>query len=143
MLGHIGVAKCALRAWFAQFEEGKAKFLDHFGCGSESGCRIAVITALRIAIGREAYADPVRAPNIDQTLQYLAQQAHAVFSRPAIFILAQIGAIANELIDQIAIGTVQLDPVKTGLFGIGSGAAVILDQARDFFNRQSARLSIF
>ena len=47
-------------------------------------------------------------------LRHLAEQADAVLDRPAIIVVAQIAAVAQELVDQIAIGGVDLDAVEAG-----------------------------
>ena len=131
LLGHVGAAESAVRSGLAQFEKGQAEFLDDLGGRAEGGCGIAIVAALRFAIGRQPDADPVLAPYIDQRGQHFAQDPGAVFGAAAIFVFAQIGAVAQELVDQIAIGGVKLDPVEAGLLRILGRLAVILDDARD------------
>ena len=53
------------------------------------------------------------------------------FSGAAIIVVAQVGAAAQELVDQIAIGAVQLDAVEAGLAGVARGAFVVVEDAGD------------
>jgi hypothetical protein len=68
-----------------------------------------------VAIGREAHRDAVRAPHFNQPLHHFAQQAHAVFRAAAVIVVAQVGRIAQELVDQVAIGGMELHAVEPGL----------------------------
>ncbi len=54
-----------------------------------------------------------------------------------------VGAIAQELVDQIAIGAVQLHSVKACFLGVLSRAAIIADCARNVLTRHFARGDIF
>ena len=56
----------------------------------------------------------VVAPHPDQPLGDLAQQADAVLDRAAIIVVAQVGRGAQELVDQLAIGGMDLHAVETG-----------------------------
>src|SRR3546814_17856039 len=72
----------------------------------------------------------------DLRLGHLAQQTDAICDRPAIIIVAQIGAIAQELVDQIAIRGVQLDPIETGALRIFGSRHIVADDARNFVAAQ-------
>ena len=54
---------------------------------------------------------------------HLAHEAQPVVDRPAIIVVAQIGPVAQELVDQIAIGAVDLDPVEPGADRVARGGA--------------------
>ena len=62
--------------------------------------------------------------------------------RAAIFVFAQVGAAAQELVDQVAIRAVQLHPVEPGFLRVGRRLAVILDQALDIIDGQRACLRV-
>ena len=47
-------------------------------------------------------------------LQHLGREAQPVVDRSAIFVGAEVGAVAQELVDQIAVGAVDLDAVEPG-----------------------------
>jgi hypothetical protein len=49
-----------------------------------------------------------------------------------------IGAIAQELIDEIPVSRMDLDPVEAGGKGVLSSAAVLIDDARNFIVPESA-----
>ncbi len=123
----------------AQFEEAQLELLDHARGRAEGRRRIAIVAALRFAIGRQADRNPVGAPDIDQRLKHLAQEADSVLGRAAIGVVAQIGAVAQELVDQIAIRAVQLHPVEPGLLGVFRGVAIIGHDPRDFLEPERAR----
>jgi len=142
LLGHIGLAEGAVRAGLAQFDEGEPQFLANLGRRTEGGGRIAVIGALRIAIGRQADADAVRAPHVDQGFQNLAHEAGAVLRRAAVCVGAKVGLVAQKLVDQVAIGAVELDPIKARLLRVFGRAAVIADGALDVLQRHFAGLRI-
>src|SRR3546814_17791454 len=67
----------------------------------------------------------------DQRLGDFAEQADAVFDRAAIVVVAQIAAIAQELVDQIAVGPVQLHAVEAGALPILGGLCIIGADHRD------------
>jgi len=50
-----------------------------------------------------------------------------------------VGAIAQELIDEVTVGRVDLDPVEAGLNGALSGDPILIDEARDLVEREGAR----
>ena len=84
------------------------------GRGREQAVRIAVVDALRIAVGRQPHRRPVGADDGGDRLRHLAQQPDAVLDRAAIIVVAQVGAVAQELVDQIAVRGVDLDAVEPG-----------------------------
>ena len=65
-------------------------------------------------------------------LDDLQQQACAVLDGAAIWVGAVIGAVLEELVDEVAIRAMQLDAVETGSLGPLSRAAIVLDDAVDF-----------
>ena len=81
----------------------------------------------------------VRAPHVDQRLEHLAHEAGAVLGRAAIFIGSEVGLVAQELVDKVAIGTVQLHPVKARLLGVFCRPTVVADGALDVLVGHFAR----
>jgi hypothetical protein len=53
------------------------------------------------------------APNGDHCISDFKHEPSAVFNRPTIFIRAVIGTVLKELVDQVAIGSVDLHAIKT------------------------------
>ncbi len=72
----------------------------------------------------------------------LAQQADAVLHRAAVGVGAVVGAVAQEFVDQVAVGGVDLHAVEPGLERVAGGAAIILEQGRDLVRPQRPRLVI-
>src|SRR3546814_8734686 len=81
LLRHVGAPEGAVGARLAQFEKGDAERVERGGGGGEPRFGRAVVDALAVAIGRQAYADAVLAPDADQRFGHLASQAEAVFDR--------------------------------------------------------------
>ena len=91
--------------------------------------RVRLAAAIGDAIRRQPHADTIRAPNLDDGVCHFHQEARAVRNRAAISIGAQVGVRLQELLDQIAIGTVNLDAVETGLERVLRGLPVGIDHA--------------
>jgi len=80
-----------------------------------------------------------RADRAGHGLHHLEQETHAVLDGAAVGVAAVVDAVAQELVDEVAVGAVHLDAVETGLDGVSRGAAVLLDDARDLRRGQRAR----
>jgi hypothetical protein len=93
---------------------------------------------LAVAIGRETDRDAIRAPDFDQPLGHFAQQAHAVFRAAAVIVVAQVRRIAQELVDQVAIGGMELHAVEPGELGVLRGAGIVVEQAGHLVDAQRA-----
>jgi hypothetical protein len=76
--------------------------------------RIRLAAAIGDAVGRQPHADAVGAPDLDHGLRHFHQEARAVLDRAAILVGAQVGVRLQELLDQIAVGAVNLDAVEAG-----------------------------
>ena len=77
------------------------------------------------------HSNPVFAPDFNTGICHFQQQPGAVFQRAAILVITQIGAVLQELVQQITIGTMYMHTVKTGSFGVNGALTVSCD---DFFN---------
>ena len=69
---------------------------------------------------------------------HFAQEAEPVLDASAICIGALIGLRLEKLIEQVAVGGMDLDPVEPSFDGSLGSAAVVLNQAGDFIEFQSA-----
>src|SRR5262249_24122608 len=67
------------------------------------------------------------------------EKASAILRRATIGISPPIAAIAEKLIDQIAIGAVQFDAVEPGLSRVVRRSTIIFDNAGDFLRLERAR----
>src|SRR5579871_3226683 len=103
---------------FARAEEGEfppAELACHI---AEGRGRIAVTHVVRIAAWREMHADAARAPDRDHGVRYLQHQPRAVLDRAAVAIGALVGAVLQELVEQITVGAVDLDTVEARRLGV-------------------------
>ena len=95
----------------------------------EDGGWIGILDALRIDVRREADADTVHADRVADRLQNLGNEAQAVLDRAAIFVGPEVGAVAKELVDQIAVGAVDLDAVEAGGDGVAGGRRIVAERS--------------
>jgi hypothetical protein len=89
-----------------------------------------------------ARACPPGTNRVGERLRHVPQQPDAVFDRAAIGIVAEIAVVPQELVDQIAIGAVQLHAIKASRHRIFCGMHIIADQAGDFVKPQCTGLRI-
>ena len=103
---------------------------------------------LRIGVGdvvgrrhrRDADAGSVGAGFRRDHLRHFQHQLGAVLDRAAIGVGALVAAVFCKLIQQVAVGAMDLDAVETGCQRIRGAALEVLDDAGDFRQRQFARL---
>src|SRR3546814_9559498 len=74
---------------------------------------------------------PVGADFLRHSLGHLDQQASPVLDRAAIGVGAHVRRLAQELVEQIAIGAMHLDTVEARLARVGGRRPEILDDAGD------------
>ena len=98
---------------FSQFKERDTYILQCSGGSREQRYGVAVVYTLRFAIRRQADRCAVGPYSIDYCLRYFAEQADTIFDRTSILIGPEIGIIAQELINQIAISGVDLYTVES------------------------------
>src|SRR3546814_12633874 len=113
--------------------------VERLGGGDEHRFGVAILHALRIAIGGEAHRGAIRAGDGGDSFDDLEQQAKAVLGAAAVAIGAEIGAVAQELVDQIAVRGVELDTVEPGGKRVSRRPAVLVEQAGDFGDVGRAR----
>lgn len=80
--------------------------------------------ALDVVAGVEAEQDRVvRADGGADSVDDLEREAHTVFQRAAVLVRALVGERGHELVDQVAVRTVDLHAVKAALFRSRGGFA--------------------
>lgn len=67
---------------------------------------------MNAAIGRKADADGTRFKSFSHCIKDFFEQAHAVFDAAAVVVCACVDTVLEELVQQVAIGGMYLDPVK-------------------------------
>ena len=75
------------------------------------------------------YADALCTPFARDRLHDLDQQARAVFGAAAVRVSALVGTVAQELVEQEAVGGVHLDAIEAGGSGVRGAFAVLRDDA--------------
>ena len=66
-------------------------------------------------------------PDLGDRVDDLEREARAVLDRAAIGIRALVGAVAQELVDQVAVGAVDFDAVEAGALGVVGGVRIVGD----------------
>jgi predicted O-linked N-acetylglucosamine transferase (SPINDLY family) len=105
----------------------------HIGEGAEG---ILVAHAMRVAARCEMQADALRAPNGDRRVHGFQHEPGAVLDGAAVGVRALVGAVLQELVEQVAVGAMQLHAIEAGRQGVLSRAAVVGDDAGNLFELQ-------
>lgn len=103
-------------------EIGKAEavqFADQIAIGRHHVAIEGGVADLRRR-GRQADADAARLPDLEHGLDHLQRQPGAVLDRTAIAIGAMVAAVADELVEQVAIAGMHFDPVEVGAFAFSA-----------------------
>ena len=133
------IARAAGRA-FDDVDVGQLQRVEPIDDVIEQRLRIAVGDIVGGRHRRDADAGALGAGYRGHHLGHFQHQLGAVLDRSAIGIGALVGAVLGELIEQIAVGAVDLDAVETGGQRILGAALEILDDPRNFRKLQRARL---
>ena len=88
---------------------------------------------------RQPHADTVGAPDAGHRRHHLQREAGPVLDGAAVGIGAVVGAVAQELLQQVAVGGMHFHAVEAGRLGTQRGLAIVLDQPRDLVGAQGAR----
>src|SRR5208282_3939668 len=78
---------------------------------------------------RETYTDPLGPAHVAYRSGDFKKQARPILTRPAIFVRALVGAVAQELFEQVAIRGVDLNTVEACRYGVTAGVTILLDDA--------------
>ncbi|CPJ02967.1 Uncharacterised protein [Bordetella pertussis] len=106
----------------------------------EQGLRLVVVRIVGRRDRREPDADAIGADLGADRIERPQQQPRPVLDRAAVRVVAMVAARAQELVQQVAIGGMQLDPVETMVDRGPRGAPVVLHDARQLVQRQRAGL---
>jgi hypothetical protein len=106
------------------------------------GDGIAVDHAVVAVQRRDAQADAIRAPDADDGIEHFEHQTGAVLDGTAVGAAALVGTIAEEFVEEIAIGPVDFDAVKSGRFGVLSGFFETSDDAWDLVVAEFTRRDV-
>lgn len=95
----------------------------------EQRLRVGVVRAVHRGHRRQAHAGALGADFIGNRLHHLGKQAGAVFDIATVGVGALVGAVAQELVQQIAVGRMHFHAVEAGIDRVARRDAVVLDQA--------------
>jgi hypothetical protein len=105
-----------------------------------SAAGLAVGDVVRRRNGRQPYSDTIGTDLIDHRGVHFEEKPCPILDRSAARVVALVCAIAQELVDQVSVGRVHLDPIELGRDRVGSALAKFRDQVRDLVNLQGTRL---
>jgi hypothetical protein len=91
----------------------------------------------------EAEADAVERHDFADRIEHFAEEAGAVFVAAAVFVVAPVRLVREELVEQVAVRRVDFDAVETGGHGVGGGTAEIGDDGLDLVAGQRVRRDRF
>jgi hypothetical protein len=97
---------------------------------------VVVPGVLEVVEGQEPDADPVGPDGVAHGQDHLEREPAAVGDAAAVVVVSDVDIIVEELIQQIAIGAVELDAVEPGLInGPLASSSPRRSQVTDFGNR--------
>ena len=135
----------SIRRWYcrrdAKLDPRYLQFFETPGQRREQGLRVAILDTLRMHVGGKADSGPLDADGAANRLDHLGDEVQPVVDRPAISVGSVVGAVAQELVDQIAVGAVDLDAVETGPDRVAGGSGIVADDPGNVgFARFACRL---
>ena len=94
---------------------------------------------MRVAARRKVDADASGAPDADGGVGDFEQQPRTILNSAAVSIRSLVRGVLQELIEQVAVGAVNLHAVEAGDPGVLRASAKGLDDAGDLFEREGVR----
>ena len=128
----------AFDSWLDDVDVSEGKAVELLGDVREERVGIAVVHVVKLACGADANGDAVVSPDGDECGDDLEQEASAVFDGAAVLVGAVVAVVLKELIDEVAVGGVQLDTLEAGVFRSLGGAAIVFDDAGDLVESERA-----
>ena len=96
---------------------------------------MAVAHIVEAGQGGQANAHAARTNFCHTRIDHFQRKAAAVVNRAAVFVTAVVGAVTDELVHQVTVGTVNLHTIKTSTNGVSRSMAELLDNFFDFIRR--------
>jgi hypothetical protein len=105
--------------------------------------RIGVAGVIHRAERRHPDPEALRTQLRDQPVCYFQQEARTVLHAATIAIGAAIGAVLQELVDQVSVCRVQLDAIEAGLLRKASRFGILLHNQRNLIGLERARYFVW
>ncbi|RMS24969.1 Transcriptional regulator, AraC protein [Pseudomonas coronafaciens pv. garcae] len=132
-------AKAVFSIMLTGADERDTALAELFGHVAKSFGTAFIAHVMHVGARREMHADATSAPDFNDCISHFQQQTSAILHRAAVLICALIGPRQQELLKQVAVGTVDLDTIETRRFGVFCTDAIGLDDVADFRQLQCAR----
>ena len=127
---------------FGDVQKGQPEAIQLLNRVAENSRRVAVVHVAERTGRREPHADALRPPGAHDGLRDLQEKARTILDAAAVAIRALVGPVAEKLINEITIRTVNLDAIKTGFLRQARRSCIIFDDPRNLAGLQRARRRI-
>src|SRR3984885_1614644 len=124
---------------FASGDEGEFALAQFAGDVSERGFVVGVGDAVGVAARGQMHADPSGPEDGDGGGGALEHKAGAIFDGAAVLVGALVGAVLEELVEKIAIGSVKFYAIEACGLGVLRAAAEGFDDLFDLMDFERAR----
>jgi hypothetical protein len=84
-----------------------------------------------VAAWRQMHTDSLGSPNGDHRIGDFKHEPSAILDRTTVFVRAMIGTVLKKLVDEVTIGPVYLDTVKSSDLSVLCAMTEALDDAWD------------
>ena len=122
-----------------EVQEGEVAAAELAGDVQPGVGALGVLGAVERADRGDPDGDAVGGPGVDDGVGDLEHQPGAVGQRAAVLVGALVAVGGEELVQQVAVGAVDLDEVEAGLAGVDGRAAEVLEQPRDLVEPERPR----
>ena len=123
---------------FAGGDEGEFALAELAGDVAEGCGGVGVGDTVGVAAWREVHADAARAEDGDGGFGGFEHEAGAVFDGAAVLVGAVVGAVLQELVEEVAVGSVELYAVEACGLGVLCAAAEGFDDSFDLVGFEGA-----
>ncbi|CUX68947.1 hypothetical protein AGR5A_pb0142 [Agrobacterium genomosp. 5 str. CFBP 6626] len=79
----------------------------------EMSLRVGIDHVVEAVLWCEAHTNSPYGPNLTDGVEDLVQQSHTVADTAAVRVTSPVAAVAQELIDQVSVRSVNLDPIES------------------------------